>query len=81
MKRFTDEQGTEWVASAVEEDTVRHYGRWYMVFERADNSSEKVPVPEVRWQNRPNAQRTLDTMSEFELRRRLVSALKRYAAA
>jgi hypothetical protein len=28
-------------------------------------------MPEVRWQTRASAERTLATMSEFELRRRL----------
>jgi hypothetical protein len=80
MKQFTDEQGREWIATAVEENTSRHHGRWYMVFEPSNNAGEKLPVPEVRWQTAATADRTLRTMSDFELRRRLSSALTRYAA-
>jgi hypothetical protein len=69
MKSFAEESGTQWVASAREEDTPRHHGRWYLVFEAADGSM--LPMPEVRWQTRATAERTLLTMSDFELRRRL----------
>lgn len=69
MKQFTDEAGTAWVASAREEDTPRHHGRWYLVFEGPDGGI--MPMKEVRWQTRATAARTLRTMSEFELRRRL----------
>lgn len=69
MKTFADETGTQWVASAREEGTPRHHTRWYLVFEAADGSV--LPMPEVRWQTRATAERTLLTMSDFELRRRL----------
>jgi hypothetical protein len=69
MKTFTDESGTSWVASAREEESPRHHTRWYLVFEGTDGSV--FPTPEVRWQTRATAQRTLRTMSDFELRRRL----------
>lgn len=78
MKQFTDEQGRAWVATALEEDSPRHFGRWYLVFEPAGKTEERVPVPEVRWQTQATARRTLQTMSEFELRRRVASALKRF---
>jgi hypothetical protein len=69
MKTFTDESGSSWVASAREEDTPRHHTRWYLTFEGPDGSV--FPTPEVRWQTRATAERTLLTMSDFELRRRL----------
>lgn len=81
MKRFTDEQGREWVATAAEEKTPRHHGRWYMVFSADGAAGDQVPVPEVRWQTAATAARTIRTMSDFELRRRLKSALLRYAEA
>ncbi|HEX2168509.1 MAG TPA: hypothetical protein VHG09_14840 [Longimicrobiales bacterium] len=69
MKTFTDESGAIWVATALEEDTPRHHTRWYLVIEGADGAV--FPAPEVRWQTRATAERTLRTMSDFELRRRL----------
>ncbi|HEX6135009.1 MAG TPA: hypothetical protein VFZ24_13665 [Longimicrobiales bacterium] len=75
MRSFTDESGSPWVASAREEDTPRHHGRWYLVFEAPDGAV--LPMPEVRWQTRSTAERTLLTMSIFELRRRLHIVLER----
>ncbi|HEX6306963.1 MAG TPA: hypothetical protein VFZ69_02180 [Longimicrobiales bacterium] len=75
MKSFTDESGRTWVARAREEQTPRHHGRWYLVFEAEDGSV--LPMPEVRWQTSATAERTLLTMSIFELRRRLHIVLER----
>lgn len=69
MKTFIDENGSSWVASAREEETSRHHTRWYLIFEGSDGSV--LATPEVRWQTRATAERTLRTMSDFELRRRL----------
>jgi hypothetical protein len=77
MKPFADETGAAWVASAREENTPRHHGRWYLVFHRAGQDEAVLAMPEVRWQTRATAQRTLLTMSEFELRRRLHVVLER----
>jgi hypothetical protein len=71
MKQFNDEGGRAWVAGAKEEDTPRHHGRWFLVFHPADDDSVVASMPEVRWQTRATAERTLLTMSDFELRRRL----------
>jgi hypothetical protein len=70
MKQFVDANGRAWVATAREEQTPRHHGRWYLVF-HAEGSEELLAAPEVRWQTRATAERTLRTMSDFELRRRL----------
>ena len=77
MKRFTGEDGREWVAGAREEETPRHHGRWYMVIEPGDGG-EELAIPEIRWQSRHTAERTLRTMSDFELRRRLRIGLRRH---
>lgn len=69
MMSFIDESGASWTASAREEDSPRHHTRWYLVFESPDG--EVLPMPEVRWQTRATAERTLRTMSGFELRRRI----------
>lgn|SRR5690606_35898936 len=74
MRSFTDEQGRTWVASVREEQTPRHHQRWYLVFELDGNV---LPMPEVRWQTRDTAERTIRTMSQFELRRRAHIVLER----
>lgn len=77
MKHFTGEDGRSWVAGAREEETPRHHGRWYLVLS-ADEGGAEVVLPEVRWQSHRSAERTLDTMSDFELRRRLRMAYRRH---
>ena len=77
MKTFLDGHGTAWVATAQEEDTPRHHGRWYLVFHLESDVGRRLPMPEVRWQTRDSAERTLRTMSEFELRRRIHLLLER----
>lgn len=81
MRSFTDESGQEWVANALEEVTPRHHGRWYLVFHPAGAEDRTVALPDVRWQNRETAERTLRTMSETELRRRLRIATGRVPGA
>jgi hypothetical protein len=71
MKSFTDQQAETWVASAREERTPRHHGRWYLIFHPEGQDAPVLPMPEVRWQNRETAERTIRTMSAGELRRRL----------
>jgi hypothetical protein len=78
MKNFTTEDGRGWVASAREEDTPRHHGRWYLVMHPAEGDTPELAVPEIRWKTRRTAERTLRTMSEFELRRRLRIATRRH---
>ena len=77
MKKFQDEQGKDWVATAVREETVRHHSLWHLTF-KADGSDQAYPVPEIVWQTEATADRTLKTMSDFELRRRLKQALGRH---
>ena len=79
MRSIMDETGAEWIADAREEETPRHHGRWYMVFRRADGTAE-FPLPEFRWQTCETAERSIGTMSEFELRRRLLGAAARRTA-
>lgn len=80
MKTFTDEAGRRWVVTAVEEQTPRHHTRWYLVFRPEDGAGD-YPLKEIRWQTRATAERTVRSMSEFELRRRLETALARAGAA
>lgn len=80
MRTIDDEKGNIWVATAIEEVTPRHHGRWFMVFHPEGEESPVLAVPEIRWQTRESGERTIRTMSEFELRRRFDSALVRGAA-
>ena len=77
MREFTDSNGETWVATALEEDTPRHHGRWFLVFHPQGDDTRLLPMPEIRWQNRPTAERTLRAMGEFELRRRIHLLLER----
>ncbi len=77
MRDFTDEQGGVWTATAMEEDTPRHHGRWVLFFHPVNAETPRLPAPEVRWQSPEEAQRTLDTMSLFELRRKLNGVQRR----
>lgn len=81
MRTFQSESGERWVAGAREEDTPRHHGRWYMILHPESDASNVLALPEVRWQTRATAERTLETMSLFELRRRLAIAQGRAATA
>lgn len=78
MQSFEDESGTAWVASAREERTPRHHTRWYLVFHQAGDESRLYGLPEVRWQTEETAYRTVRSMSVFELRKRLKTALQRH---
>jgi hypothetical protein len=71
MRSFSDEMGRGWVATAQEETTPRHHGRWHLVFHPEGAPAEALLLPEVRWQTQETAERTIRTMSESELRRRL----------
>lgn len=77
MRTFTDESGREWIGTAREESTPRHHGRWFLVFHPAGAPDRELAMPEVRWQTRRTAERTLKTMSVIELRRRLRTVLGR----
>lgn len=77
MRTFRGEDEREWVASAAEEDAPRHHGRWYMVLRPAEEPAVELILPEVRWQTRHTAERSIRAMSEFELRRRLRMAAHR----
>ncbi len=77
MREFTDERGRAWRAGAIEEDTPRHHGRWYLYFRPADAETPRIEVPDVRWQTLRSAERTLGTMSVFDLRRRLAAQERR----
>jgi len=77
MRSFTDSAGQAWVASTREEQTPRHHTRFFLVFRPEDGSGPEYPLPEVRWQTLATADRTIKSMSVFELRKRLGTASRR----
>ena len=76
MREFTDADGRDWAASAVEQDGTDYKGRFYLVMSPTD-SDDVVELTDVRWNSERSAQRTIDSMSVVELRRRLRSATGR----
>lgn len=70
MKEFTDGDGRRWIASAEEEVSPDYKGRYFMVIEPAEGG-DPLPVRDVRWNSEKTARRTIETMSQTELRRRL----------
>ncbi|MDX1495397.1 MAG: hypothetical protein R3253_15120 [Longimicrobiales bacterium] len=70
MKEFTDTEGRRWVASAEEETSPDYKGRFYMVMQPTDGG-DVLALRDVRWNSERTARRTIETMSETELRRRL----------
>ena len=78
MKEFTDADGRRWVATATEETSTDYKGRYYMVLQPEDGD-ERLSLRDVRWNSERTARRTIETMSETELRRRLRLARGRSA--
>jgi hypothetical protein len=80
MRDFTDRDGRSWIAAAREEPGADYKGRAFLVFRAANGAGaadEEFDLRDVRWNNERTAQRTIETMSVLELRRRLRSAVGR----
>ena len=80
MREFADGAGARWIATVQERPGPDYKGRYFFYLEPQDGG-EGVALVDVRWNSERTAQRTLETMSEVELRRRLRSALGRGAGA
>ena len=80
MREFTDGDGARWVATVRERSGPDYKGRFYFYVEPGDGG-EGVALTDVRWNSERTARRTLETMSEVELRRRLRSAVGRGVSA
>jgi len=80
MRKFEDAEGRAWTAAVRERQGPDYKGRYYFWLEPADGG-EAVALLDVRWNSERTARRTLATMSEVELRRRLRSALGRAVPA
>jgi hypothetical protein len=80
MREFRDENGAVWVASVEERDGDDYKGRYALRITPGEGVPEEaVEVEDVRWNSPKTAERTLKTMSEGELRRRLRIGLGRKA--
>lgn len=76
MHEFIDDAGATWTAAVVEQSGPDYKGRFVLQMRSADGA-RTFTLPEVAWNSVHSAQRTLETMSQFELRRRLRTGLKR----
>ena len=80
MREFQDELGVAWVAEIQERGGDDYKGRFGLCMNPKDGSSASaVLLEDVRWNSPKTAGRTLRTMSEPELRRRLKIARGRVA--
>ena len=79
MREFTDREGRTWEALVGEEPGTDYKGRFFMVLRPTDAPEREYPLEDIRWNTERTAHRTLETMSEVELRRRLRSAVGRGA--
>jgi hypothetical protein len=74
MREFQDEGGQSWVASVAERPGDDYKGRYFLLLRTQDEGEGKggeVTLDDVRWNTVKTAERTLKTMSEVELKRRL----------
>lgn len=78
MRQFEDSDGRGWTASVREEMGTDYKGRYYLVM-RPDGGDDEVALVDIRWNSERTARRTLETMSDVELRRRLRQATGRSA--
>lgn len=80
MRRFEDQDGRAWVATVIERPGHDYKGRYHFHMAPEDgDEGQGYDLVDVRWNRVKTAERTLETMSEVELRRRLRQALGRGA--
>ena len=79
MRSFQDDAGASWVATVREREGDNYKGRFWFVLtpENSGSRTDEVELTDVRWNSLKTAKRTLLTMSDSELRRRLRSAAGR----
>jgi hypothetical protein len=75
IRQFADHQGNQWTAGVHRADGPDYKGRYVMVLE--NDSGQGIALKDIRWNTEKTAYRTLQTMSDVELRRRLRSATGR----
>lgn len=77
MRKFLDSDGDPWVATLRSSEGLDYKGRHHLHFHPEGAEDQGLDLPDVKWNSRETAERTLATMSGVELRRRLRSALGR----
>ena len=77
MRTFLDEDGSLWQVDVAERPGGDYKGRFHLMLRPDGEDGQGLELPEVRWNSRYTAERTVRTMSDVELRRRLRSALGR----
>lgn len=76
MRTFQDRDGRSWIASVTERAGPDYKGRHHFSIDPV-GGGETVALMDIRWNSERTAERTLETMSDVELRRRLRQALGR----
>jgi hypothetical protein len=76
VRNFTDDTGRAWTAHVVGREGLDYQGRYHLVL-KSEDGADAVALEDIRWNNERTARRTLETMSDVELRRRLRSAVGR----
>lgn len=76
MREFTDADEVVWVATVARRHGPDYKGRYHLIFSPKEGG-ELFSLVDVRWNSAETAERTLQTMSLVELRRRLRSATGR----
>lgn len=77
MREFNDEHGNSWTATTAIREGLDFKGRYSLVFHPTGEAEPLVNLDDVRWNSEKTALRTVETMSDVELRRRLRWALGR----
>lgn len=78
MRTFDDGDGRSWVAWVRERTGPDYKGRYHLHLEPENgDEGEGVALLDIRWNTARTARRTLETMSDVELRRRLRQAVGR----
>ena len=80
VREFNDGEGRSWTASVGQREGLDYKGRFFFVAHPTDGEGPEVSLEDVRWNSEKTARRTLETMSDVELRRRLRSARGRTAS-
>lgn len=81
MRTFEDADGRRWVARVRERAGPDYKGRYHLYLEPENgDEAEGVALLDIRWNAARTARRTLETMSDVELRRRLRQGVGRSPA-
>jgi hypothetical protein len=79
MREFTDPEGRTWLATVRGGGGADYKGRVCLVMEPVGGAGEgALELHDVRWNSERTARRSLASMSDVELRRRLRMAVGRH---